>query len=215
MVALTAAHDVRTDPQVAHLCYGFFHQGGNVVLSEIDRNLLRRCLEHKPNAWQDFVDRFLGLVIHVINHTAQSRSIRLTVDDREDLAAEVFFTILENDYAVLRRFREQASLSTYLTVVARRVVVRELLKRKGPAPLEHAADVADPNNAVDRIEDREEVERMLGQLDGKEAEVVRLYHLEGNTYREISDSIGMPENSIGPTLTRARAKLRTQAEASQ
>ncbi len=48
----------------------------------------------------------------------------------------------------------------------------------------------------------------MRSLTGSEAEVVRLYHLEGKTYREISSAIGIPENSIGPTLNRARAKMR-------
>jgi len=48
----------------------------------------------------------------------------------------------------------------------------------------------------------------LEELDEAEAEVVRLYHLEGKSYREISARIGMPENSIGPTLSRAREKMR-------
>ena len=183
-----------------------------MVLSEIDRNLLRRCLEHKPNAWRDFVDRFLGLVVHVINHTAQSRSVRLSVVDREDFAAEVFFTLLDDDFAVLRRFREEASLSTYLTVISRRVVVRELLKRKTPAPLDQPDQIVDPANTVEQLTDRDEVERLLAGLEGKEAEIVRLHHLHGKSYREISDEVGMPENSIGPTLSRARAKMRSQAE---
>ena len=38
--------------------------------------------------------------------------------------------------------------------------------------------------------------------------MVRLYHLEGKSYREISSQVGMPENSIGPTLSRAREKMR-------
>ena len=44
-----------------------------VALSEIDRNLFARCLARKPRAWDDFVDRFMGLVLHVIDHSAQSR----------------------------------------------------------------------------------------------------------------------------------------------
>ena len=37
---------------------------------------------------------------------------------------------------------------------------------------------------------------------------MRLYHLEGKSYQEISDRMGMPENSVGPTLSRARRKIR-------
>ena len=58
-------------------------------LSEFDRNLLDRCLARLPKAWEDFVDRFMGLVVHVTNHTATARSMRLTSEDREDLCAEV------------------------------------------------------------------------------------------------------------------------------
>ena len=59
-----------------------------------------------------------------------------------------------------------------------------------------------------RISDRDEVAQLLSGLDAWEAEVVKMYHLEGRSYQEISSHIGMPENSIGPTLSRARAKLR-------
>ncbi len=181
-----------------------------MALSELDRNLLERCLAQKPRAWEDFVDRFTGLVVHVINHSAQCRSIRLTPEDREDLAAEVFLAVVKDDYALLRHFRGESSLATYLTVVARRVVVHSLLTHKMPARLdetasEHLADLGEP---VERVRDRDEIERLLEELEGAEAEVVRLYHLEGKTYHEISSSVGMPENSVGPMLSRARQKMR-------
>jgi RNA polymerase sigma-70 factor (ECF subfamily) len=184
-----------------------------VALSELDRNVLQRCLQRKPRAWEDFVDRFLGLVIHVINHSAQSRSIRLTNQDVEDLASEVFLVLVNDDFAVLRRFRGESSLATYLTVVARRVVVTGLLSRRTLSSLSDAQRAADPADETaplpeERISNREEVERMLHTLHGPEADVIRMYHLEGKSYREISSSVGMPENSIGPTLSRARAKMR-------
>jgi len=42
-----------------------------VALTEIDRNLLKRCLAEEPGAWKDFVDRFMGLFVHVVTHTAK------------------------------------------------------------------------------------------------------------------------------------------------
>ena len=47
--------------------------------------------------------------------------------------------------------------------------------------------------------------------EGAEAEIVRMYHLEGKSYNEISTAMGMPENSVGPTLSRARSKMRRSA----
>jgi RNA polymerase sigma-70 factor (ECF subfamily) len=184
-----------------------------VVLSEIDRELLQHCLARAPRAWEQFVDRFLGLVVHVVNHTGQSRSIRLTTQDAEDLAAEVFLAIVKDDFSVLRRFRGESSLATYLTVISRRIVVRELLKRRTTASLvdthESATTSADRNaSAEEDLGNREEVERLLERLDGPEKDVVRMYHLEGKSYQEISTQVGMPENSVGPTLSRAREKMR-------
>jgi RNA polymerase sigma-70 factor (ECF subfamily) len=186
-----------------------------VVLSEIDRNLLERCLQGKPRAWEDFVDRFMGLVVHVVHHTAQARSIRLSPEDRDDLCAEVFLTVVRRDYALLRNFRGHSSLATYLTVVARRVVIHQLLSRKLATPLgnaspQHASQtVPDPHPGPEqRLSDREQIERLLGSLPETEARVVRMYHLEGKSYREISSALNMPENSIGPILSRAREKVR-------
>jgi RNA polymerase sigma-70 factor, ECF subfamily len=191
-----------------------------VALSDIDRKLLERCLSRQPQAWEDFVDRFLGLVVHVVNHTGQSRSVAVTPHDLEDLASEVFTAILADDYAVLRRFRGQSSLATYLTVVARRVVVRELLKRRIVPASHYGSDVSQmaeegETSPEQRFADREEVERLLEELPGDEAELVRLYHLEGKSYAEISQATGIPENSIGPTLSRVRAKLRQIGESSE
>jgi RNA polymerase sigma-70 factor (ECF subfamily) len=192
-----------------------------VALSEIDRLLLERCLERKPKAWEDFVDRFMGLVVYTINHTALARSMRLSAEDRDDLCAEVFLGIVRDDLAVLRRFRGQSSLATYLAVVARRIVVKSLSARKSTSPLDGAAEHQaassngnGPHHEVEqRLADREEVERLLGELDEAEAQIVRMYHLEGKTYQQISAATGMAENSVGPALSRAHEKMRrAQAE---
>lgn len=176
------------------------------------RDLLQRCFARQSRAWDDFVNRFVGLVVHVIRHTASSRSLTLSAADLEDLVAETFVALLENDFAVLRRFRGQSSLASYLTVVCRRVAVRELIKRQRVVGMaERVAERAGERRGVsveERIHDRDEVEWILRQLQGPEADVVRMYHLEGKSYREISLSVGMPENSIGPTLSRARARIR-------
>lgn len=181
-----------------------------MALSEIDRSLLERCLAKKPRAWEDFVDRYMGLVMHVVNHTAQSRSILLSPADREDLASEVMLAIVSNDLAVLRRFRGKSSLATYLTVISRRVVVRKLLESRSATPLGTVAAnaLASESSAEQRVADRDEVERLLKQLDGSEAQVVRMFHLEGKTYQEISRTIGIPTNSVGPMLSRLRSRLR-------
>src|SRR5438093_13551184 len=100
-----------------------------VVLIARDRDLIKRCLHDELGAWNDFVDRFLGLVYHVVQHTADMRSYPLKPEDKEDVAAQVLLKVVENDYAALRQFKGKSSLASYLTVIARRTCVNELASR--------------------------------------------------------------------------------------
>jgi RNA polymerase sigma-70 factor, ECF subfamily len=186
-----------------------------VAFTEIDRRLLKQCLARTPGAWQDFVDRFIGLFVHVVQHTAHARSVKLTQDDVDDLCSEVFVVLLKNDFAVLRHFRGQSSLATYLSVVARRIVVHELVRRRKEEALGHVAvhqaaveSAGRGEHEPERIDDKEEVASLMSRLPPADAAIVRKFHLEGKTYREISSELGVPENSIGSVLTRAREKLR-------
>lgn len=180
-----------------------------------DRELIKRCLNHEPGAWNDFVDRFLGLVYHVVQHTADMRSYLLTAEDKEDIASHVLMKIVEHDYAALKQFRGKSSLASYLTVIARRTCVNELANRaqmkereSGGKADEHATEAKPNSKPKAGLETLEEVGKLLKKLPNRERAVVRLFYLEGRTYEEISTELNIPVNSIGAILARARKKLR-------
>jgi RNA polymerase sigma-70 factor, ECF subfamily len=185
----------------------------------VDRDLLRRCLNREPGSWNDFVDRFLSLIYHTIGYTAHLRSARLAPEDVEDIAAEVLLRIVADNFKVLRDFRKESSLATYLTVIARRICVHELARRQKVRDAINRGDsrLAQPEPddapAAQRgIERLEEVETLLRRLrNRKEREIVRMYYLEGRTYEEISTELDVPVNTIGAILSRARKKLREMA----
>jgi RNA polymerase sigma-70 factor, ECF subfamily len=187
-----------------------------VPLTSLDRDLLKRCLHHEPRSWNEFVDRYLGLIYHVINHASHLRSVTLRPEDVEDLAAEVLLQIVANDYAILRQFRKESSLATYLTVIARRICVQELAKRQAAREVQPQTDgkhnlepeFEEPPRAAVGLETLEEVAKLLRKLPSRERRVVRLFYLEGRTYEEISTQLEIPVNTIGPILSRARKKLR-------
>ena len=97
--------------------------------NHLDNTLLARCLERHPRAWEDFVDRFLGLVLHVIDHTVTKWEIRLGMEERNDLCRRVFAALGHDQFRLLREFKARSSLTTYLSVVVRRIVVRTLLNQ--------------------------------------------------------------------------------------
>ena len=96
------------------------------MLSEVDRSLVERCLDHEPKAWEDFVDRYLGLLAHVVNHTASASGVELSEEQRDALIQEVCDRLLDKDFEILRRFRGNSSLATYLAVVTRRWVMSKI-----------------------------------------------------------------------------------------
>jgi RNA polymerase sigma-70 factor (ECF subfamily) len=183
-----------------------------VALVDLDRRLLERLLVKDQQAWQQFVDRFLGAVLHTVRHVAHLRSVSLDAHEVDDLAADFFKLLLDNDCAILRRFRGQSSLATYLVVVARRFVVNTLakraaaLRRRSQQSLE---DIFSNGSAPSSTEEnREEVESLLRRLKGRDAALVRGFYLENKSYGQLSEDVGVPQNSIGPMLNRILSKLR-------
>ena len=184
---------------------------GPVAASPDDLRLVADCLASKPGAWEEFVGRFARLFEHVAVRTAARRGIDLGAAERDDAVADVVLACLRNDAAVLRGYAGRASLATYLAVIARRVFVRGLVPPVTGGDI--LAEAAAASDEPARTDDRDEVAAMLDLLDTREATLVRLHHLEGRSYGEISRLTGMSLNSIGPALSRAKARLRALREA--
>ena len=187
-----------------------------VVCAPDDQALLESCLAAKPGAWDEFVGRFAGLLAYVIERVSSQRQLSLPSSDRDDLVADVLVDLLKNDAAALRAFAGKSSLPTYLTVIARRVAVRSMVlaansNRKVGSLRDGTAPLMDGTQQHARVERHNEIESLLGRLIPEEARLVRLHHIEGKSYGEISALTGMPLGLIGPTLSRANEKMRGQA----
>ena len=179
-----------------------------MALTSVDRDLLSRCLDQAPGAWTDFVDRFAGLFIHVIRHSAEARSVSVSPSDEEEILSEIFLAILADNMAVLRRFAGRSSMATYLAVVARRVAIPELIRRRRESdPAELKAGTAAREESADTRAAREVVDQLLEKMPQNQAVAVRMHHLEGRSYRDVGRTLGMAENSVGSLLTRARRTL--------
>jgi len=186
-----------------------------VALTDLDRRLVDRCLKREPAAWHEFVDRYAGVFLHVVRHVAHARSIALEAADVDDLIAEVFSRLCDDDFRILRHFRGRSSLPTYLVVVARRIVVNQLARRAAIMHRRSQRPIADIVRELPpelRIDNHEEVEQLLERLKGREAQLVRGFYLDAKSYDELSVELGIPLNSVGPTLHRILKKLRKAAE---
>jgi RNA polymerase sigma-70 factor (ECF subfamily) len=184
-----------------------------------DHALVQRLVAGDAQAWRDFVLRFQRLVLARVLATAREIGLPLAQPDAEDHCAEVFSRLVAGDFAVLRRFEGRSTLSTWLSVVTRRIVMRRLAAARrdlagtgsGRAlPLESLAGKGDEDPLAHLIgeESHELLALGLAQLGERHQQLARLFYLDGCTYREISEQLDMPLNSIGPTLNRIQQKLR-------
>ena len=89
---------------------------------------------------------------------------RLSPEDRDDLCSEVFLNVIKDDFAILRRFRGQSSLATYLTVVTRRIVVKRMMQKRLSAPIRDHASASSAQDVADYLEVRPERTEELAHL---------------------------------------------------
>lgn len=174
--------------------------------------LVRRCQAGDQAAWSRIVDEFKSLVYGV------GRSAGLSEEDR----AEVFQGTFVALYRSIDRIENPAALGGWLAVTAGRLAVRLAGTRRAQATsdIEPLSEVlASEDRAVDQIVsvslDAETIRRSLETLGGKCAKLLeRLYCDDGASYEEISEELGMPVGSIGPTRARCLERLKKALESS-
>jgi RNA polymerase sigma-70 factor (ECF subfamily) len=181
-------------------------------LSETDRRLIKDLLTRSEGAWSTFVDRYAGLVVQVIRHTAHAHSLKLSRDDEDDLCADIFAALVDRRMATLRSFRGRSSLATWLTVVVRRIALRKLTQRRYAEALGHAnAHSAAIEQATEsseaKVESRDEVESLMKRLPSDSQKAVHLFYWEGLSYQQIARKLGVAANTVGPLLSRIRQTL--------
>ncbi|MGY8767837.1 MAG: hypothetical protein ACKVH8_05300 [Pirellulales bacterium] len=112
-----------------------------MAISTTDHNLLQLCFDHQEYAWQSLVDRYVGLVTHVVSHTVQSQSLTMVPQEQEQLAIEVFRQLSADDYRLLKSFRQQSNLATFLTVLSRRIIIQTIQTKNRAESLNKATQV--------------------------------------------------------------------------
>jgi RNA polymerase sigma-70 factor, ECF subfamily len=185
--------------------------------SREDLALVERLVASDSAAWQTLIQRFQRLVFARVLATARELNRPLNPSDAEDLCAEVFSRLIADEYAALRRFEGRSTLSTWLAVVTRRIVLRRIstLAREpshptARPPLETlpAPPNEEPLASMIGDEERAQLAAGMAQLGERHRQLARLFYFEKRSYREISQELDMPMNSVGPTLARIHQKLR-------
>jgi RNA polymerase sigma-70 factor (ECF subfamily) len=181
-----------------------------------DRELVRRAQGEDKDAFEELIRRHQHRVFAVASGILRRR------EDVEDIAQQVFVKA----YFSLKRFDQRAAFSTWLY----KITVNEcwdLLRKKKVRPLAYESDLseeqarqvmtsgerANPEPDIsEKIEARENVERLLEGLDERDRLMLMLKEVEGYSIEEIAEVLDLNGNTVKVRLFRARRKVVSQAK---
>lgn len=175
---------------------------------ETEADLLARCRQGDPNAFEDLVRRYQNRVFAVALRMLGDRA------EAEDLCQEVFLKVFRS----LGGYRGEAKFSTWLYSIVSHECLNRLrawrpprqaraTDREGEAPA-----LADPSpDAATQLERRELAERLeeeIGRLRPEHRAILILRDLQGLSYEEIAEALGLELGTVRSRLHRARAELK-------
>lgn len=186
---------------------------GKRAVTEIvdpDGDLVQRWQAGDAQAFEDLVRRHERRVFRLLLRMLGSR------EEAEDVAQEAFLSLHRHGH----RFRREARFSTFVYRVAanaalnrRRTLGRNRnrvneLKTQQEAGFDLPPAPRDPEDAAAGSETQALVQRALLDLPRDLRIAVVLYDIEGQSYQEVAQVLGIPEGTVKSRIHRARRALR-------
>jgi RNA polymerase sigma-70 factor (ECF subfamily) len=180
-----------------------------------DRELVDRCARREPGAWEEFLARYRETLAAAAGAALARATGRAAPDEVDSAVQTTLVQLLERDAAALRAWEGRATLAVYLRAIATKVALNQVRgeARKGWLrfrPLEDAGDPAAAAAAATTTEDAEVagLRAAMDRLPDRDRLLLKLFHLDGASYRQIARLLAVPVNAVSPMLIRARKKLR-------
>ncbi len=188
-----------------------------------DRALVERCLSGDGPSWEQFLSRYRPLLERSVRFTFLRSIYRIPHADVENVVQDLLARLFERGGRRLRSFEGRCSLGAWLKSLAVRYTLNFIRdeKRRGRYGGGETGDLALLPAAGDgpqsTPEEREEVRRLDAVLDSLgplQRTVLKMFYYDGLSYRQISLTLGIPVQTLGSLITRARARLREMLEPS-
>ena len=184
------------------------------TMEPTDRELLERSRDRDAEAFGELVDRHKNAMVNYLCRLTGCR------ERAEDYAQETFVRF----YQGLDRYREQGNLTAYLFRIATNLVRSDERRKKrwqllqpflfsangrgGQLPSENGSRQDSPQESLLASEERRQVTRALADLDLTYQVPLVLREIEGHSYQEIAEVLGVSEGTVKSRLHRGRHLLK-------
>jgi len=158
-------------------------------------------LRGEKAAWDAFVRRYGGLVVAAV------RGVAMVQPEVEDLTQEVFVRLCKDDFRLLRSYDPaRASLSTWLTIVARSTA-RDGLRRRRPEAVPLDA-VPEAQLAIDPVEPVQKLKLPEALLSPRQRQILAMLYDREMDVAEIAQALGIDPQTVRSAHHKAMVKLR-------
>jgi RNA polymerase sigma-70 factor (ECF subfamily) len=158
-------------------------------------------LRGEKAAWDAFVRRYGGLVVAAV------RGVAMAQPEVEDLTQEVFVRLCKDDFRLLRSYDPaRASLSTWLTIVARSTA-RDGLRRRRPEAVPLDA-VPEAQLAIDPVEPVQKLKLPEALLSPRQRQILAMLYDREMDVAEIAQALDIDPQTVRSAHHKAMVKLR-------
>jgi len=187
------------------------------ILSLSDEDLMARVAEDDERAFSELVGRFKGRVTNLISRVLNDR------ESSDDLAQEVFVRV----FVHRRNYRTGSKFSTWVFTIAANLAkneIRRRVRRRNWFSLDALTEVfsdsiiqlADPTEGREQVLEREQLQGAVGEAIATVPEKYRLAlvlrDIEGLSYEEIAEVLGVPGGTVRSRINRARSMLKRKLQ---
>jgi RNA polymerase sigma-70 factor (ECF subfamily) len=187
------------------------------IVSLSDEDLMARVAEDDERAFPELVRRFQGRVTNLVSRVLNDRECA------DDLAQEVFVRV----FLHRRNYRRGSKFSTWLFTIAANLAkneIRRRVRRRNWFSLDALQEVlqdsvpqlADPTEGRESRMEREQLSEAVGRAIATVPEKYRLSlvlrDIEGLSYEEIAQVLGIPGGTVRSRINRARSLLKRKLQ---
>ena len=157
-------------------------------------------------AWEGFVRQYGGLIVAAV------RGVATAPGEIEDLTQDVFVRLCKDDFRLLRSYDPaRASVSTWLTIVARSTARDGLRRRRAEAtPID---EVPEARLAVEPVEPVHKLKLPEALLSPRQREIVAMLYDREMDVAEIARALGIDRQTVRSAHHKAMLKLRAHFRA--
>ncbi|HXP06624.1 MAG TPA: sigma-70 family RNA polymerase sigma factor [Stellaceae bacterium] len=167
---------------------------------------LAALLNGDKRSWTAFVRRYAALIVAAV------RSVAPTASDVEDLTQEVFVRLCKDEFRLLRSYdATRASLSTWITIVARSTA-RDALRRRRPnsIPID---TVPEAYLKVDAVEPTPKLKLPEALLSPRQREILGMLYDGEMDVAEVATALRIDPQTVRSAHHKAMLKLRAHFKA--